>query len=152
MENPIFTKDGKRRVMTFEELKSEVRLEGIVNTAPEARVWTAQFDLPNRGYASMHIQKGGSTEFIVECMTWEETKLIRKLVKFGSNHDQKPTTWTLLSGYLEFLAIAIPNEREEEFEVADNVWHLQHPDPKSLPEVPDNTGDPKYWRLDNGTL
>lgn len=116
-------------IMTCSELKDLVKTLPVLHR--EAKVWTIKFAIPRYNLAVIHVIEKDTARFVVNCFTFDETRMIRKLVRFGSNTDQKPTSWELLSGYLEFLAIAVPNEREqivEDDELADKVWRLQHGD------------------------
>lgn len=91
---------------------------------PDKADWTIKFDLPEHGFARMHILRCGETVEVINALTWVETFLIRRLVKFGDNHTTVPTTWDQLSNYLLFLSYTLKEEREDA--EADAVWRLQH--------------------------
>src|SRR5512146_2510964 len=94
---------------------------------PDKHIWTIQYDLPENGHARINIRRDDIPVEIITCFTWDESWMIRRLVRFGDNRNQTPTTWRELSNLLFVLANATEMEHKEiEDELANQVWELQH--------------------------
>lgn len=74
--------------------------------------FSVMFDMPDRYRAKMVITENGKGILTVKCFSWKETELLRRAVKFGSNHSSKPITVERLEDILQKL---IKAKQEKQF-------------------------------------
>lgn len=58
------------------------------------------FDMPSGHRAKMLITKDNEPMIVVTAFSWNETKPIRRIVKFGSNHAKRSVSWNSLAEVL----------------------------------------------------